>query len=478
MLAVASGCLFWCFRKRAWLGVSVTAAVSFPCYVAVGMTYSRGAYLGVAAALGTLALLRSFSGWKKRRAPHASSPAVRIGAPWLPLAFFLATLCCLPAGGKRLDSMRDMDGDLAIAHRFYLWRGGTMLISQYPRQGVGESPGKLYSLFYQPLGKEERYKTMLNDFLTLAATWGLPVAGGVLALALVPVFLGLALWKRNDDEVALQLAAALGGYLIVGQFNTCLRSTTVQYTYISLAAMVLLRGGWRLLRHRKKSPEPQESRRMAVSGMTFGIAAAFAAVTALALCGAVYSMGRHFTSQWYYTTTPGVRECRDADSFRLRPRVPNGKRLAWFAEEPQKSLRDKLLPLLEMGYEIQVWKNTGGVAGIPAMTAALQEYAVAESPSGQPWMVVAEGNAANAALIAVTALPPERQPDGVLLDHALLRHPFPELALEGLVWERPVILIATDYPDKKSLSSLMCSFPELQCRSADTMLVDALCNVN
>ena len=471
MLAVASGCLFWCLRRRIWLGAAFTAAVSFPLYVAVGMTYSRGAYLGVAAALGGLALLRGFGSWKNRRAPHANSLATRVGAAWLPLAFFLATLCCLPSGGKRLDSIRDMDEDLSVAHRFYLWRGGTMMISQYPLHGVGEKPGKLYSLFYQPLGKEENYQTLLNDFLTLAAAFGLPIAGGILTLALLPVFLALALWRKYDDELALQLAAALGGYLLVGQFNTCLRSTTVQYTYIFFSAMILLRGGWRLFQHLGKTPGETANGRPKVSGMVFGLVA-LAPLTALAVCGVVYALGRHFSSQWYYSTTPGVLECRDADSFRLHPRIPNGKCLAWFTEMPQKALRTELLPLVERGYEIHVWKNAGGLDGIQTMAGVLQEFA-AEIP-GQAWMVVATGNAANAALAAVTGLPPEKQPDGVLLDHALLRHPFPQLALEGLTWERPIMLIPLDNPDKKSLSTLMLAFPKLQCRPADTRIVDAL----
>ncbi|MBR6470988.1 MAG: O-antigen ligase family protein [Victivallales bacterium] len=472
MLAVASGALFWCFRRRVWLGAAIAAVAAFPCYVAVGMTYSRGAYLAVAAALGGLALLRSFSCWKNRRAPHACSLWARIGAAWLPLAFFLATLCSLPSGGKRLDSIRDVNEDLSIAHRLHLWRGGAMMISQYPRYGVGESPGKLYSLFYQPLGKEEKYETFLSDFLTLAATWGLLVAGEVLALALLPVFLGLALWKRYDDELALQLAAALGGYLVVGLFNTCMRSTTVQCTCISLAAMIYLRRGWWLWHHtRKTSKEPGGLPQGA--GRTFGLVALLAPLTALAVCGAVYALGRHFSARWYFTTTPGVLECGGTASFQLHPRIPNGTRIEYFCEDPLKGLRSELLPLVAEGYEIHVWTNPGGVGGVRTI-ARLLETVGAERASGQRWLVAATGNAANAALGAVKTLPPERQPDGVILQHALLRHPFPELSLEGWSWERPVKLIPLDEPDKKTLANLKLSFPRLQCHPADTTVLNAV----
>ena len=466
ILAVAAGAIFWCFRRRVWIGVAITAVVAFPCYVAVGMTYSRAAYLGVATALGILAVLRSFSSWKKHRAPHAYSLAVRIGAAWIPLAFFLVVLCCLPAGGRRLASMGDVSSgenqDLSIIHRFYLWQGGTMLIAQYPRHGVGDCPGKLYAHFYQPLGKEENYKTLLNDFLTLAAAKGLPMAGLILTMALLPIALALALWKWYDDELALQLAAALGAYLFAGMFNTCFQSTTTQCTFVLLGGIIVFRGGWHIWKQRKDGIQ-----------LRWLWVLLLAPAVATAICGGVYGLGRHFSAQWYYTIAPDILNCQEADCLQLYPRIPNGTRMEYFCEEPLKSLRSELLPLVSNGYEVHAWRNLGGLDGIQTIATILQENA-ATAKTGQRWLVAATDNAANATMGAIKGLPPEQQPDGVILCRMLLHHPFSELSLENWSWERPVILIPLDVPEKRELEKLRISFPQLQSQPMDTTVLNAL----
>ena len=462
MLAVVAWAFVWLWPQRRRLALALATAVTLPIYLLVGLTYSRGAYMALAGALTALALLRT------RRAWRLGTPRIKQAAlAWLPPALFLAVLLCIPAGGKRLAGVTNYSGDLSILHRLYLWQGGAMLIAQYPRHGVGDTPGRLYERFYQPLGKDEHYAGMINDFLFHATSRGLPTAGMLLSLALLPVFLALATWHRHGDEFTLQLGGALVAFLLAGLFNTCTSAPSSRWCYGVIAAIILLRTIW-------KSGRGISYKLLQIKNLYIYLYLAipcFALLASLTVCCGVYLLGRHFAANWYFTAEPDVLACQSAQEFWLRPRTPNGVRIEFFAERPLDSLRTELLPLVARGHAIHAHHAKGGLEGVETIRQALENAPSEDSTPGR-WLVMASGDAANAAFAAVAALPEELQPDGVALHDAILRHPFPELAVETKRWDHPVVIIPAESPDEVERATLERAFPQLLLMEPQAIVPD------
>ena len=78
----------------------------------------------------------------------------------------------------------------------------------------------------------------------------------------------------------------------------------------------------------------------------------------------------------------------------------------------------------------------------------------------------------DAAFAAVAALPEELQPDAVALHGAILRHPFPELAVETQRWPRPVAIIPNETPDAETRAALQRTLPQLRLLEPQTNVPD------
>ena len=100
------------------------------------------------------------------------------------------------------------------------------------------------------------------------------------------------------------------------------------------------------------------------------------------------------------------------------------------------------------------------------------ENAPSEDSTPGRWLVMASGDAANAAFAAVAALPEELQPDGVALHDAILRHPFPELAVETKRWDHPVVIIPAESPDEVERATLERAFPQLLLMEPQAIVPD------
>ena len=443
MIAVAACALPWMKRFQALHPAIAETLLAAPLLALLGLTYSRGGYVGGLVSLATVAICRTQSVWKDGA---VLLPQVKRRFPlvvWAPVLLLLALLLCLPASGARLAAVGDVH-DLSIVHRLYLWRGGTMLAAQYPWRGVGEAPGEIYALFYQPLGTEEQYRGMINDFLYVGTSRGLPWSGFALALALLPVCLGFAVWLRFRDEMALRLGAALEGYLICGIFSTCCLDGCIQWTYCLVTAALLLRTVW-VFWHRHA---------------TFDLLAGLlvAPVVACCACLGVYGLGRCFLSRWYYRTEPDLLAVRNAESFRLIPGKPNGGRITVLDETPMQHLRPILLPLVASGHQVAVFRVSGGTEGV----SEIGETLLREGRLPGPWLVLGKGAAANATMSAVAELPPELQPDAIVLLDIHLEHPFRELAIERHPWGGQVILSPGEPVDERTAATLHGVFPQLR----------------
>lgn len=169
------------------------------------LTFSRGGWLGCFAGMCLSAfLLRKTS-----------------LLPWLwPSAFILLIL--LSNLGLSRFTGSSLKYDSSIGNRFKVWTGGCALIAKNWSHGVGLPPavGEYYERHYQRHTSHGRYGTLVNDFLTLAASVGLPVAW-LIATCFLSVY-AACFHPETSHEMALHayLSGAVLSYLVCGLFST------------------------------------------------------------------------------------------------------------------------------------------------------------------------------------------------------------------------------------------------------------------
>ena len=221
--------IFLLKRKRVWLRYSavlplLTGTVSI---FILGCTYSRGGYVGFVAGL-VFFILCLRSKW-----------AVLWGG------IFALSLLILENGAARVASAAEIS-EGSIMNRLLLWRGGMAVIADHFVSGIGLNSeiGTEYVRWFKPLWLNENYNYLLNDFLTLAAGWGIFAAGGILCGVAVLFWWG---WRCCRDERSPLLAgilAALAGFAACTLFSNMMFEDLLLYSAAGLAAIALI---WELI---------------------------------------------------------------------------------------------------------------------------------------------------------------------------------------------------------------------------------------
>ena len=82
--------------------------------------------------------------------------------------------------------------DGSILNRLLLWKGAMAMISDNCHTGTSSFAelGSEYAAWFQPLWLDERYKLMLNDFLTLACALGIWVSAVIVFIIGFTLFWG------------------------------------------------------------------------------------------------------------------------------------------------------------------------------------------------------------------------------------------------------------------------------------------------
>lgn len=141
--------------------------------------------------------------------------------PWLWPAAFISLILLSNLGLSRLTGS-SLKYDNSIVNRFKVWTGGCALIAKNWSHGVGLPPavGEYYERHYQRHTSHGRYGTLVNDFLTLAASVGLPVAW-LIATCFLSVY-AACFHPETSHEMALHayLSGAVLSYLVCGLFST------------------------------------------------------------------------------------------------------------------------------------------------------------------------------------------------------------------------------------------------------------------
>ena len=168
----------------------------------LALTYSRGGYIALLAALPLMWLF-----CRRKRL----------------LVFNLVFLSILLVTANGIDRVQSVvaTGDGSIKHRLLLWEGGLSIIWNNPVAGVGPaSVGKIYTAWYQPLWLNEAYKTLVNDYLTIAAAYGIFALLAYLALVLAGLWMGFRLWRDTKNPILLSVLGAIIAYLTAAIFTT------------------------------------------------------------------------------------------------------------------------------------------------------------------------------------------------------------------------------------------------------------------
>lgn len=221
------------------MGLIVAAAST----VALAVSYSRGAWLGLMLAVIVLAAL---------------APRRREAAPWLVgVLVLMGVAAAIPVAGQgqgfvaRVASMVSVSG--SNAPRLALWDGALNLIGRSPLVGVGPEAFRQEFAAVKPLDWAridplDRSGRAHNDVLHVAATAGLPAAiAYVLALGVLVVGAVRALTSPDrrsrafgDAEghegrrtLAAGLAAAVVGYLLFLQFQFTMIEVTPLFWVIA-----------------------------------------------------------------------------------------------------------------------------------------------------------------------------------------------------------------------------------------------------
>jgi hypothetical protein len=212
--------LLWCLWQLAWRlenkwlkipALLVTATGLLGAWYCLIMTYSRGGLVAAAAALFYL-IAWAFVEMRKRETPWRKQSEV-----WLSLL-----LVAILAGGTLWNGLGSrtteaLGNDASVGNRVELWNSALQMAAENVRGfGTGKS-GEQYMQWYQPLDRQEGYRTMVNSYLTFLVEQGWLWSGAVLL-----GFVMFWVWTRprSGEPVTVALRASVLAFLVAGIFST------------------------------------------------------------------------------------------------------------------------------------------------------------------------------------------------------------------------------------------------------------------
>jgi hypothetical protein len=212
--------LLWCLWQLSWkLGnpwlripaLLVTAAGVMGAWYCLIMTYSRGGLVAAAAAMAYLVCQAVWSG-RKRETPLGKRSGV-----WLSILLAAVLAAGTMWNGLGSRSTEALGNDASVGNRVELWHSALQMAAENARGfGTGKS-GEQYMQWYQPLERQEGYRTMVNSYLTFLVEQGWLWSGAVLL-----GFVMFWVWTRprNGEPVTVALRASVLAFLVAGIFST------------------------------------------------------------------------------------------------------------------------------------------------------------------------------------------------------------------------------------------------------------------
>jgi hypothetical protein len=216
-----------------WLKLPTLAVTTGSLMVAwhcLSMTYSRG---GLVAALVALIYLIGVSAWKDRKTRNGNQ-----NAQWRMSALLIAAfMVCVFSNGLGARTSKAFKEDASVGNRIELWGSALQMSVENPLGSGSGKSGEQYMNWYQPEGRKEAYRTMVNSYLTFLVERGW-LKFGVLLVAFVLFWSWTVPGEKSGFPWALR--AGLLGFLTAGVF-----STTMEERLLWIGPAVS--GGWLML---------------------------------------------------------------------------------------------------------------------------------------------------------------------------------------------------------------------------------------
>lgn len=222
-------------------GRFLAAATALVAPICIWFTYSRGAFLGLAATVMTFLVLGLSLSWPKIKASRKLQLGVGLGLAAVFGAVVLR-IATNPALQTRIASIFTLRGHSSNSFRMNVWMGVWDMIQHNWLWGIGVGNAafrKMYSLFmisgFEALGA-------YNVFLEVWAELG--IFGLLIFLWLLVAFVGRALYTfwRGAGEArwwAAAIVAALVGTFVLGMVDTVFYRPAVQLQFWLLLAMIV-----------------------------------------------------------------------------------------------------------------------------------------------------------------------------------------------------------------------------------------------
>lgn len=212
--------ILWCLWQLSWkLGnkwlkipaLLVTAGGLMGAWYCLIMTFSRGGLVAAAVALLYLLAHAVLQGRK------SEIPWQKRSELWVSLLVMAVLAFGTMWNGLGARSTEALGKDASVGNRVELWSSALQMAAENVHGfGTGKS-GEQYMLWYQPLERQEGYRTMVNSYLTFLVEQGWLWSGAIL-LAFVLIW-G---WTRPRDgePVTVALRASILAFMIAGVFST------------------------------------------------------------------------------------------------------------------------------------------------------------------------------------------------------------------------------------------------------------------
>lgn len=197
-----------------WLKIPallVTASGLMGAWYCLIMTFSRGGLVAAAVALLYLIGQAVLRGGKRDTAWHK-----RVDL-WLALLLMAALAGGTIWNGLGARSTKTLGQDASVGNRMELWNSALQMAAENVHGfGTGKS-GEQYMQWYQPLERQEGYRTMVNSYLTF-----LVEQGWLWSSAVLVGFVLFWVWTRHrsGEPVTVALRGSILAFLVAGIFST------------------------------------------------------------------------------------------------------------------------------------------------------------------------------------------------------------------------------------------------------------------
>lgn len=212
--------LLWCLWQLSWKpgnkwlkipALLVTASGLLAAWYCLIMTFSRGGLVATAVALFYLLFQTIFRGGKRE------TPLRMRSEVWLSVLVMVVLAGGTLWNGLGARSTEAFGKDASVGNRVELWNGALQMAAENVHGfGTGKS-GEQYMQWYQPLERQEGYRTMVNSYLTFLVEQGWIWSGAVLL-----AFVLFWVWTRPrcGEIVTVALRASILSFLVAGIFST------------------------------------------------------------------------------------------------------------------------------------------------------------------------------------------------------------------------------------------------------------------